>query len=162
MNDSINTDSTLVAQLSPVYTPESVLFSPQTIGWFILAVVVVAILIFVIALALNKYRARRYRRLAISLLESLEPSQTDKVIVEACEILKRVAIKSYDRDVVAGLAGQEWVTFLETRHKAFDNVTRDILIFSQYHKQEKRADMKGDKITIFLTDIKTWIKHHHV
>ena len=131
-------------------------------GWPILAALVVALLMTIIVVLIKGHRARRYRRLAVLLLHSLDAKKKAKTIVESCEIIKRVALKSFGRDIVAALTGQEWLTFLETKYKTFDLKTRDILTHSQYKTSEQLANINEDHVILFRTEMKNWIKHHHV
>ncbi len=98
----------LLDRLIEAPEPQPVSMMPQTWGW----VVVVAILLLagvVIAVRLRRrYRANAYRRDA---LRELDAARHDPAAI--ADILRRTALAAYPRRNVAGLAGEDWLRFLD-------------------------------------------------
>jgi hypothetical protein len=97
----------LLGQLAEPAAPPPVPLTPQTWGWAVLAALAAALVIWLIARAVLRYRANAYRRAALAELEACgdDPS---KVAV----ILRRAALAAWPRDKVASLTGDAWVRFL--------------------------------------------------
>jgi hypothetical protein len=82
--------------LADIVVPEPVSLTPQTAGWIILGVIVIALLATVAVLAWRRYRRNAYRREALALVES-----TPLIALPA--LVKRVALAAAPRTEVASL-----------------------------------------------------------
>ena len=88
-----------MSNLREIEPPESVPFTPETIGWYVLAgLVVFALLWFAWRLWL-RWRADAYRRVALRELAEMEPGAPQDLPA----LLKRVALAAYPRSRVAEL-----------------------------------------------------------
>lgn len=97
----------LMAELIPPPEPDPISLVPQTLGWPVAVVLLLALTVF---LALRMIRARRaeaYRRAALIALDAAgtEPGNVAKV-------LRQTALTAFPRDRVASLHGQDWLDFL--------------------------------------------------
>ncbi|MBB4005634.1 DUF4381 domain-containing protein [Aurantimonas endophytica] len=90
--------------------PPPVSMMPQTWGWAVLALILLAVCIFVAIHMRRRYRANAYRRYAI---KELEAARNDPAAIAA--ILRRTALAAYPRSEVAGLAGDDWLYFLDAQ-----------------------------------------------
>lgn len=90
--------------------PPPVSMMPQTWGWAVLALVLLAACIFVAIRMWRRYQANAYRRYAI---RDLEAARDDPAAMAA--ILRRTALAAYPRREVAGLAGDDWLRFLDAQ-----------------------------------------------
>jgi Ca-activated chloride channel family protein len=90
--------------------PPLVSMMPQTWGWVVLALILLAVCIFVAMRMWRRYRTNAYRRYA---LKELEAARDDPAAIAA--ILRRTALAAYPRSEVAGLAGDDWLRFLDAR-----------------------------------------------
>lgn len=169
MTEQVQTDTILIANLHPLYTPEPVAFAPETIGWYLLGALMMMLVGFVFYRWIKRQKARRYRKVAVEMIELLESDLSAgaaayKVVPEISGVLKRVAIKSYRRMEVARLSGEAWINFLSQSAQGikFHPETLDILTTGQYQKPEDVEKLDSEQIKSFSTDLKNWIKHHRV
>ncbi len=100
----------LLDRLIEAPDPPPVSMMPQTWGWAVLALILLATCIFVAIHMRRRYRANAYRRYAI---KELEATRDDPAAIAA--ILRRTALAAYPRRDVAGLTGDDWLRFLDAR-----------------------------------------------
>jgi len=107
-----------LAGLRDWHLPEPVSWWPPAPGWWLVAVLILALL----ALALGLWWLRRSRsapaRAALAELRALRVGLVDgadrrRFVAEISELLRRLALARYPRDQVAGLAGPQWLAFLD-------------------------------------------------
>ncbi|MFV0409056.1 MAG: DUF4381 domain-containing protein [Paracoccus sp. (in: a-proteobacteria)] len=100
----------LIGQLVEPTPPPPVPMVPQTWGWAVLAVLMLAALGWAIWRWIRHRRANAYRRAALRLLESAgdDPARI-------AEILRRTALAAYPRGTVASLNGAGWLAFLDAQ-----------------------------------------------
>jgi hypothetical protein len=109
-----NIDGNL-ANLHDIVMPPPVPWWPPAPGWYVLAVVVGALVIAIVWRARRRWLARRYRTQALTELraihlDSLEPADAAASMMT---VLKRTALAAYPRQQVAGLSGVDWWSFLD-------------------------------------------------
>ncbi|WP_171230822.1 DUF4381 domain-containing protein [Ruegeria sp. HKCCA6707] len=108
---SIQTDGKslvdLLNMLEPAPDPAPISMLPQTWGWAVLATILVVLALRALWLYLRHRRQNAYRRQA---LKELDRSADDPRL--ASEILRRTALVAFPRQEVAGLFGDEWLSFL--------------------------------------------------
>jgi len=95
--------------------PDPVSLRPETPGWLILSVWLLAVLILAARYLLQRRRLNRYRREALLVLKTIE-AESDLCPVESAQriaaLLKRTALAAYPRQQVASLSGEDWAQFL--------------------------------------------------
>jgi hypothetical protein len=99
----------LIDMLAEVPEPSPVSMLPQTGGWIVLGLLVVALLGWLTWRAAGRYRANAYRRAALQALASAGDDPT-----AISEILRRAALAVYPREAVASLEGDAWLRFLDS------------------------------------------------
>jgi hypothetical protein len=115
----------LLAQLADIHLPEPVSFWPPAPGWWILAAIVIAAIIFG---AIKLIAAARYRKITDHALAELDKcyqayaadseSESDKNALQlqfvnrANSVFKRVALYHFDNTEIASLGGSQWVEFM--------------------------------------------------
>jgi len=168
MQDSLIQNSE-ISNLNPIFLPEPVQFEPVTIGWYILAAVILLVAVFIIYRVIKRWGKNTYRRLAIKQLtkinQSLIPADNCyKAIQQISILLKRVALKSYPRHSVASLYGNEWIAFLTKKSKRikFHPATTKIITESVYKSSGSVEDVNREELNDFVTDVKKWIGGHRV
>lgn len=168
MQDSLIQNSE-ISNLNPIFIPEPVQFEPVTIGWYILASVVLLIALFIIYSVIKRWEKNTYRRLAIKQLnqinQSLIPADTRyQALQQASILLKRVALKSYPRQSVASLYGNEWITFLSKKSKRikFHPSTSKIITENMYSSPNSVKGINREELNDFIADVKKWIGGHRV
>lgn len=98
----------LLDMLRPIPEPPPVSMWPATAGWIWLGLGILALATWVGWRALRRWRAGAYRRAALA---QLSAAGDDPVQVAA--ILRRTALAAYPRRDVAGLIGDDWLSFLD-------------------------------------------------
>ena len=105
-------DLSLLDQLRDVIPPPEPGFWPPAIGWWTIAILLVAISVgFMYLLNMAKARyARQHLTRDISNAATLESGQ---VAVRLSILMRKVAMKRFPQSSVAGLTGEEWLEFLD-------------------------------------------------
>jgi hypothetical protein len=90
---------------------------PPAPGWWILAVVLLAVLTMLAVWAYRRYRVYRQKSKILHEIEQLSDGYKNKnsaiFIAEISMLLRRVALRRYDRTQVAPLTGAAWLRFLD-------------------------------------------------
>jgi len=159
-----------ISDLHPVIPPEPVVFTPVTIGWYALAVV---LLVALAAFAWSRYKKwlkNKYRRDGIKILHSKidpilrQPDKRGTGIRELSELLKTIAFQSWPREKIASLSGRAWTTFLtESCSKTnFGEMPGSLLQEAQYLPDDKLAKIDDEQIHQLISIAKKWIGGHRV
>lgn len=149
--DSVAQGATPV-QLDDLYEPPPVAFTFETIGWNVLAGVVVVGLFVWGLLSLRAYIKNRYRREAISKISQLQGDFNGVLVV-----LKQVAIYRFGREQVARLTGREWLEFLEDTAKDVQFLAHESKIKSYLYGQMELDAAIQDQLR---SNAIKWIKTH--
>ena len=88
--------------------PDPVPLVPETVGWAVLAGVMLILLLYWGFRARRRWRANAYRRDAIASLEALDLSRS----AELPWLLRKVALTAATRESVASLRGAAWIQWL--------------------------------------------------
>ena len=98
-----------------VVAPTAISWLPQTKGWLILGLVLIAFLLRYCARRVRLWYSNRYRREAEKRLQELEQAAVQsKLLSELNRLLKLTAMAAFSREQVARLSGDEWVDFLNS------------------------------------------------
>jgi hypothetical protein len=106
------------ANLRPLHMPDAVSWWPPAPGWWLLALLSIALLVWGIRALLRWRRGSRYRQTALRELEELRASLATQGDVHAFaaaanKLLRRAALVRYPRADVAALCEAEWLQFLD-------------------------------------------------
>ena len=106
-----------LAQLRDIHLPAEISLWPAP-GWWILGILLVGMVAWGSFRILNSWRENRYRSIArkeLDLIYSEYQNNADSRVFlrDLQSLLKRVALKAYQRDKVASLNGELWVAFLD-------------------------------------------------
>ena len=152
--------------LHDIVLPESVSWMPQTIGWWILLAVALVIGLRAAFVARRRYRANRYRRLALAELEgvgaALESGMAPVDIVAAIPTLvKKTALAAWPRETVASLNGEPWLRFLDESYggSGFTKGPGRLLSTLAYEPDGNPASEDIHRLTSLVRD---WIRGHRV
>ena len=107
-----------LSQLKDIHLPQAVEWWPPAIGWWIVLILLL--------LAVGggsywlwwRYKRMAYKREAIAQMDAirsnyLKARNDQQLLSEISSLLKRTAITRYGRDEIAGLAGEQWLNFLD-------------------------------------------------
>lgn len=105
----------LLDLMNDLVLPEPVSWMPQTIGWLVTAIWLVAIAVSAGWYGFRRWQKNRYRREALAELASLEAqAKTDPSAAagEIAALVKRTALAAFPRRTVANLHSADWARFL--------------------------------------------------
>jgi len=108
-------------ELVDIVTPSPPSWMPQTAGWLVLGVLLLAAMLWLSWRFLRRWHANRFRRTALRELAVLQrmldgaPGQRITVLLALAELLKRLALAEWPRQTVAALTGPAWCEFLQSR-----------------------------------------------
>ena len=90
--------------------PDAIPFVPQTAGWLVVALLLLALSAWLAWRARRRWLRNAYRRDALASIEAMraDPAEAAKLPF----ILRRSALAAYDRGDVASLRGAEWTGWL--------------------------------------------------
>ncbi|WP_298981836.1 DUF4381 domain-containing protein [uncultured Roseibium sp.] len=135
--------------LEPVPVPQPVSMAPQTAGWILLGLLLLAIVLASIWMAIRHRRKNAYRKQA---LRELETFSNDAARI--AEIVRRTALTAYPRTEVASLHGADWLAFLDRSYNGsgFSAGPGRQIADAPYKQQNTSSD---------LYDVaRTWISTH--
>ncbi|MEM6657851.1 MAG: DUF4381 domain-containing protein [Pseudomonadota bacterium] len=98
----------LIDLLNEVPAPPPVAMTPQTPGWFILALLFVVMAGWLGIGLWRHWRSNAYRRAALAALTAAGDDA-----VEIATILRRTALVAYPRAEIVPLSGEAWLNFLD-------------------------------------------------
>jgi|GEM_PF-528092 len=152
----------VLAQLAEAPLPVAVPYTPQTWGWYVLAVLLLCALLAAVRALVHRYRTRAYRRAALAELGAIESREggVAQRMDAAFALLKRVALAARPREQVAALGGRDWLAYLadQDRHSGFSESQADVLLRLLY-ADARLSDAQADPAQ-WLPRIRHWIKHH--
>ncbi len=134
---------------------------PPAPGWWLLAVLLIALLVSGSLWLLRRYKAHRLNCQVMDELDALTNSSTeDNTVVFLSKLsilLRRIALRRYTREQVASLTGSDWLRFLDATggNGDFEHGVGQILEVGPYcpHPQELPAEE-------LLALARRWVKHN--
>ena len=136
--------------------PESIPFWPQTAGWLLVGLILLALLAWFAWRARRRWLRNAYRREALSSLEVMhaDPAQAKRLPF----ILRRSALAAYKRSRVASLRGAEWICWLN------DTAGRELFAAEAAETLDRlaysNADVSRSEIEPLLAASADWLRHH--
>lgn len=126
----------LLARLRDVHPPAEPSWWPPAPGWWIVALVAVALLVLAVRTLPGGWRRWKSRR---RLMKALEASTSP---AEVSQLLRIAALERFPQAQVAGVHGERWLAFLEARAPGRFAGLREALTQAPY-----RAD-SGDVVRL--------------
>lgn len=106
-----------LAALRGYHFPEPVSWWPPAPGWWLLAALLLALVVTAALALLRRRRRRAALRAALRELDSLHEAQSDSdpasLARQLSRLLRRFALTRFPHREVAGLAGDDWVRFVD-------------------------------------------------
>jgi hypothetical protein len=151
----------LIDQLHDITVPPPVSYMPETIGWGVVVVVLVACIALLAAWIIARRRKDRYRRAALQELSAIErqanAGDVEHAGAEIAALVRRTALAAFPRDEVAHLYGEDWKAFLTRKSSKELGAGIDALIAAPYKPSNTAIDMAD-----LARSAKRWIEHHSV
>ncbi len=155
----MNPTSQAALQLRDIHLPAEPGFWPPAPGWWILAVLLLALLAWATWVGLRRYRLLRQRQRILAMLAELE-QETDTItpqsIARISTLLRRLALMRYPRQRVAALTGTDWLQFLDESggNGRFSHGPGQVLASGPY-QPSLPSDLDIGALSVLLRD---WIK----
>ncbi|MDH7459766.1 DUF4381 domain-containing protein [Chitinophagaceae bacterium 26-R-25] len=150
-------------QFGQLIEPSPVKFTYSTPGWYVLGALLLLLLIVVAWLLVRHYIRNRYRREAIKNLQQIEGmyaannNYTD-LVYETNMLAKRVAMSRYGRHSVAGLRGEEWINYMNSKWRKKSFNANDALLLA--NNLYTFSPLPAEQASLFVSKTKDWIRQH--
>ena len=112
LNQSVAAAS--LERMHDIIVPDPVGFLPPAPGWYIVFLLLMALLFYLSLQAYSRYKKRQYRRDALQELKRYREQNRESALA-LLALAKRVGIAAYGRKTVAVLSDEEWWEFMQ-RH----------------------------------------------
>ncbi|MDW6022885.1 DUF4381 domain-containing protein [Mesorhizobium sp. BAC0120] len=160
---------TALHSLADITLPPPVPWWPQTWGWAVLALFLLALAALALWRWLHHRRVNRYRREALAELALLErqidrPEQRSAAVRALPELLKRVALAAWPRGEVASLTGERWVEFLKDNAGGAPVPAELVTLLKQgeYASGKSLIDVTEHQLVALTQAARGWIEGHRV
>ena len=158
-----------LANLADVASPEPVSWMPQTWGWALLAIVVIAAATWAIVRWRRRREANRYRVEALADLARLDalladPARRGEALAAIAPLMKRTALAVWPRGDVASLSGERWIAFLRAHGPAdaLSGAAGRLLGDAEYRSPASLAAMSAEEAHDCARAARAWIQRHRV
>ncbi|MEN8126541.1 MAG: DUF4381 domain-containing protein [Planctomycetota bacterium] len=152
-----------------IIIPERVPFSPQTLGWAFLGVLLLSVLLWFVIDRCRTWKANRYRIVALKKLQTLQqalqiPEQKDSALILLGAFVKETALHAFGREKVASLTGDRWLSFLDQTYegRGFSQGSGRLLMTLSYETPKHIQQVPESHIAEAIAVIQAWIRGHHV
>ena len=123
-----------LAGLKPLREPVPIDWWPPAPGWWLLAIALTGITVFATRYLLGTWRQRQLRRSILGELDNIDARSPAEVATYVSTLLRRVALMRFERDEVASLSGDAWLSFLDRTggNGAFSSGVGNVLATAPY------------------------------
>ncbi len=147
--------------------PEPVSWAPQTIGWVVVAAVLLAAAVWAAWSVWRRHKRERYRRAALTELADIEVALGDEnrrvaALAAIPPLIKRTSLAAAPRERVAALTGEEWLAFLQRTRGRFDARSGALLTLVSYAPADQIAAISTHEVETLISATRDWIQRHHV
>ena len=155
----MNSTAAVALDLRDIHAAAAPTFWPPAPGWWLLAVVLLALLVVLTLWALQRYRAYQQQRQIMNELDRLNDCYSkDNIsayITEISTLLRRVALRRYARTRVASLTGPDWLRFLDDTggDGGFEKGVGQVLEVGPY--QSRSSDVPVEALLVL---VRRWVK----
>jgi len=156
-------------QLHDVIVPDPVGWMPETVGWYVVAGILLLGLLWLVYGRVRQWMANRYRRTALAELRQLEsrlsdPAQQVRSLAELPLLIRRTALAMAPRETVVAHTGDEWLRFLDQTGGGNEFSTGIGRYLSDLtYKPPESLSLTSEDIGNLLALIRQWIRtHRHV
>ncbi len=149
--------------IEEVVLPLKVSYFPQTVGWKILAALILLWVTYYLFRKARKWWQNRYRREALRRLQATVEERDRPVserLAEMAELLKATALHAYPREQVAGLYGGEWLVFLNQQTAAQDYFSKKSMHLLSSSADQQQPIVTDEQVSILAGEMACWIKRH--
>ena len=146
MNDTL-------ADLKGIHLPEPVSWWPLAPGWWMLIVLIVAVITVSLYMGLRHYQRNAFRRQALQELQQLrhQALPAEQLLSAISQLIRRTVISSRQQRLEASLQGQDWQQFLQ---QYMPETQAHLLAVGQY---QAHPAVDTDKL---LHSTEQWLKRY--
>jgi hypothetical protein len=146
----------LLQQLRDIHYPPHIPFWPLAPGWYVVIVLVLIIMGLVSYFCYRSWVKHRLKRIVLQRIQELELQDEVKIHIaaELSVLLKRAALASYPRSLVAGLFGEDWLKFLDQTAATTQFTQGSGRLLIVYPYQPEHEHIPSDLFHL----IKEWVK----
>jgi hypothetical protein len=145
--------------LNDIVAPAPVGWWPPAPGWYLLAVLLLAVLAYLGVRWWLSWQRNRYRRAALNELRSIGGQR----LQELPALLKRTALACWPREQVAALSGVEWHRFLdETAGKTLFTGDAGRTLDQLAYAGSSQAELSGAEIKSVVGAAEYWLRNHQI
>jgi len=150
----------LLSQLRDIHTAAPVPWWPPAPGWWVLAMLLLVLLVWVGRRLLGRYRVHKRRKQMLGWIDhlnvSVDPRRDPQAYLSTLNrIFKLVALRAFPGQQCALLNGQEWVDFLVERMKKSSSAeSLNVLVSGPYDPAPKFDADQLSELT------RCWIKRY--
>jgi hypothetical protein len=158
----VNETSAYNSTIGQLIEPESIAYSFNTPGWYLIFGLLVLIALVIAILQYWKYRKNAYRREAVEQIKDFIQQKNENVVFELNELLKRMTIALYGRKKVASLYGLEWFNFLVSTTNKQSLVSTDS--FNEFTKAHYKTsyELTETQRTELAEFAILWVENHRI
>lgn len=158
--------SVALTGLDELALPPPVSYMPQTWGWGVIGLLVLAAVGWGAWRAWKRYLRQRYRRAALLELDALAPDTRDPerrtaAVAMLAVLLKRTALAAYPSAGVGAMTDRAWIEFLNRHRGRFETSDGHYLAMASYARKGLDDTPQAD-IDALVLRARQWIREHHV
>lgn len=147
--------------------PEPVSWAPQTVGWLVVAAVLILAALWAAWAGWRRHKRAHYRKVALTELGQIETalhddSQRTIALAAIPALIKRTSLAAHPKQHVAALSGEAWLAFLKRTNGHFDERSGALLTMMSYAPAEQIAALPKSEVDTLLSATRDWIQRHHV
>ncbi len=109
-----------LAQLRDIHLPDAISIWPPAPGWWLVLLIVAALLAVGIIALRNYLQSNRYRKQALQQLALLDLQNPSVYLQQLNRLLKQTALAGEPNRDIAGLSGQQWLSYLDSTGDSTD------------------------------------------
>ncbi len=156
--------------LRDIHLPGEVSAWPPAPGWWILAILSIAFILWVVRFFWKKHQQKRLLHLSIYTMNELEHAYSQHkdpaiLVKQYSSLLRQIALARFPRQEIASLTGHSWLTFLDlSAGTSLFNTDKgstdagDLLTLGPYQKSEASSEVNREHLNELKQAIHQWVK----
>ncbi|WP_323815663.1 DUF4381 domain-containing protein [Cellvibrio sp. NN19] len=166
MAELVDSTAPSLDALKELPLPPVVPYTPQTIGWVILAAVVIVLICWNLWRNYQYRLANRYRVEALAELDQIEQAlgSHPSAAAQLPTLIKRVALTAAPRADIAALSGDAWLQWLDASlpQAGFLDAPGKLIPALAYSSPANSQIANPKELHALLALTRRWIREHHV